>query len=374
MKFTISSTTLLNRLQTIGKVIASKNAMSILDNFLMEINGNKLTLTASDLETTISSSIDIEDTGDNIAIALPAKLLTETLKEFAEQPLTFDINTENLAVEFKTETGKFNFIGLNGNEYPQEPALKDDMKVITINPETLANGVNRTAFATATEDTRPTMTGVFFKFDNNQITFVATDAHKLVRLTNKLEGCEIDSSFILPKKTANLLKNLLANESEDIMISFDDKNIIFEMSHYRTVSRQIEGKYPNYNSVIPQNNPYEIIIDRMQFANAIKRVGAFANQSTNLIKLNIETGNIHLSAQDIDFSISAQENLACQFEGDPIRIGFKAPLLTDILNSIDCNEVRLQLADPSRAGIILPLENEENEDVLMLLMPMLINE
>ncbi len=374
MKFTVSSSLLLSRLQMVGKVISSKNTMAILDNFLLQVNGNTLTITATDLETTLTTTLEIDNQEGDITIALPAKLLMDSLKEFPEQPLCFDINPENLAVVFRTETGNYNFIGQNGNEYPKAPALKDENFKCTMDAAILGAGVGKTAFAAATEDLRPTMTGIFFRFDNTGVTFVATDAHKLVRLINTTVQTENEASFILPRKAANMVKNLVASEKGEVRISFDDKNIVFEMPSYVMICRQIEGRFPNYNGVIPQNNPYEIILDRHQFISSIKRIIAFANQGTYLVKLSISTGKMTLSAQDIDFSISAQETIPCQFEGESINIGFKAPLLVDILNGISSNEVRLQLADPSRAGIILPLENEENEDMLTLLMPMLINE
>ena len=374
MKFTVSSSLLLSRLQMVGKVTSSKNTMAILDNFLLQVNGNKLTITASDLETTLTTTLEVDNQEGDITIALPAKLLIDSLKEFPEQPLCFDINPENLAVMLRTETGNYNFIGQNGNEYPKAPELKEEHFKYTMESSVLGAGVSKTAFAAATEDLRPTMTGIYFRFGNEGVTFVATDAHKLVRLINKTVTSEVESSFILPRKAANTVKNLVASEKCDVQISFDDKNIIFELPTYRMICRQIEGRFPNYNGVIPQNNPYEIILDRHQFISALKRILAFANQGTYLVKLSIEAGRMTLSAQDIDFSISAKETIPCQFEGEPINIGFKAPLLVDILNGISSNEVRLQLADPSRAGIILPLENEENEDMLTLLMPMLINE
>lgn len=374
MKFTVSSSTLLHRIQVIGKVIAAKNQMAILEYFLLDVKGNNLTITASDLETTISTTITIDNGDGDVTIALPSKLLSESLKEFGDQPLVFDINPENLAVELKTETGRFNFIGQNSEEFPEEPALGEEILTATVKTGTLATGISKTIFATAVDDGRPMMTGIFFKFENESLTFVATDAHKLVRLVNTATTNDMEASFILPKKSASLLKNILGGLNDEAKISFDDKNIVFEMEGYRMVCRQINGKYPNYNSVIPTNNPYEIIIDRQTFANAIKRIIPFANQASQLIKLTIESGSITLLAQDIDFSNAAQEKISCQFEGDPINIGFKATLLADILSDFSSDEVRLQLADPSRAGIILPSENEENEDLLMLLMPMLIND
>ncbi len=374
MKFTVSSSTLLHRIQVIGKVIAAKNQMAILEYFLLDVKGNNLTITASDLETTISTTITIDNGDGDVTIALPSKLLSESLKEFGDQPLVFDINPENLAVELKTETGRFNFIGQNSEEFPEEPALGEEILTATVKTGTLATGISKTIFATAVDDGRPMMTGIFFKFENESITFVATDAHKLVRLVNTATTNDMEASFILPKKSASLLKNILGGLNDEAKISFDDKNIVFEMEGYRMVCRQINGKYPNYNSVIPTNNPYEIIIDRQSFANAIKRIIPFANQASQLIKLTIESGSITLLAQDIDFSNAAQEKISCQFEGETINIGFKATLLADILSNFSSDEVRLQLADPSRAGIILPSENEENEDLLMLLMPMLIND
>lgn len=373
MKFTVSSSLLLSRLQMVGKVVSSKNTMAILENFLLQVTGNSLTITASDLETTLRTTIEIDNNDGDITIALPAKLLMDTLKEFPEQPLEFDINPENMAVMFRTETGNYNFVGKNGNEFPQSPELAEGYHTHMMNAEVLTAGVTKTAFAAATEDLRPTMTGIFFKFATDGITFVATDAHKLVRIINTTVTSDEETSFILPRKAASLVKNLLVGEKEDVMISFDTKNIVFEMPNYHMICRQIEGKFPNYNGVIPQNNPYEIIIDRLAFINALKRTSVFAS-GIALVKLGISSGKLQLSAQDIDFSQSAQETLPCQYEGDPINIGFKAPLLIDILNGISGNEVRVLLADPSRAGIVLPLENEENEDMLTLLMPMLINE
>jgi DNA polymerase-3 subunit beta len=240
--------------------------------------------------------------------------------------------------------------------------------------EILANGVNKAAFATADDDLRPTMTGIYFDIKSDDITFVATDAHKLVRLKNTSVKSGVDAAFILPKKPANMLKNIIAKESGDVEIRFDQKNIVFKLPSYVMVCRQIEGRFPNYNGVIPQNNPYKLIIDRLSLMNAIKRVYTFSNQGTGLIKLAISENTLVITAQDIDFSTSAKETMTCQYQGETINIGFKAPFLVDILNNINSGDVVIELADPSRAGIILPFENEANEELLMLLMPMLITE
>ncbi len=374
MNFIVSSTALLSHLQSIGRVINSKSSLPILENFLLKVQGNTLSLTASDLETTLVTSLEVENASGDICLAVNAKLLMDSLKEFAEQPLQFDIDEGNLAVVVKTANGNYNFIGLRGDEYPELPVLGDDAQTLTMPVEVLANGVSKAVFATADDDLRPTMTGIFFDIKPEDVTFVATDAHKLVRLKNMAVKSGVDASFILPKKPAGLLKAVIAKEVGDVEISFDQKNIAFHLPSYTMVCRQIEGRFPNYNGVIPQNNPYRLIIDRVSLMNAAKRVFAFSNQGTGLIKLAISNNQLVVSAQDIDFSTSAEETLVCQYDGNEITIGFKAPFLIDILNNINSSDVIMALADPSRAGVILPFENEADEDLLMLLMPMLLSE
>ena len=374
MNFIVASTALLSHLQSIGRVINSKSSLPILENFLLKVQGNTLSLTASDLETTLVTSLEVENASGDICLAVNAKLLMDSLKEFAEQPLQFDIDEGNLAVVVKTANGNYNFIGLRGDEYPELPVLGDDAQTLTMPVEVLANGVSKAVFATADDDLRPTMTGIFFDIKPEDVTFVATDAHKLVRLKNMAVKSGVDASFILPKKPAGLLKAVIAKEAGDVEISFDQKNIAFRLPSYTMVCRQIEGRFPNYNGVIPQNNPYRLIIDRVSLMNAAKRVFAFSNQGTGLIKLAISNNQLVVSAQDIDFSTSAEETLVCQYDGNEITIGFKAPFLIDILNNINSSDVIMALADPSRAGVILPFENEADEDLLMLLMPMLLSE
>lgn len=374
MNFIVSSTALLSHLQSIGRVINSKSSLPILENFLLKVQGNTLSLTASDLETTLVTSLEVENASDDICLAVNAKLLMDSLKEFAEQPLQFDIDEGNLAVVVKTANGNYNFIGLRGDEYPELPVLGDEAQTLTMPVEVLANGVSKAVFATADDDLRPTMTGIFFDIKPEDVTFVATDAHKLVRLKNMAVKSGVDASFILPKKPAGLLKAVIAKEVGDVEFSFDQKNIAFRLPSYTMVCRQIEGRFPNYNGVIPQNNPYRLIIDRVSLMNAAKRVFAFSNQGTGLIKLAISNNQLVVSAQDIDFSTSAEETLVCQYDGNEITIGFKAPFLIDILNNINSSDIIMALADPSRAGVILPFENEADEDLLMLLMPMLLSE
>jgi DNA polymerase-3 subunit beta len=374
MKFTVSSNGLLNHLQAISRVINSKNTLPILDNFLFKIEAGKLILTASDLETTLITSMELDGYEGEGVIALSAKILLDTLKEFSDQPLTFDINDDNLAMTIKSETGVYNFIGQNGDEYPKVMSMADDFNSLVIPTPILNSGINKTLFATADDELRPVMNGIFFDITNEDLTMVASDAHKLVRFKTTGAKGENVASFILPKKPTNLLKNILPKESGDVLIQFDSKNASFTLSNYKMVCRLIEGRYPNYNSVIPQNNPYKAIIDRSSLINTLKRVSVFSNQASNLVKLEFSENEIHISAQDIDFSISAEEKIPCQYQGEAMKIGFKSSFLIDILANISSSEVVMELADPSRAGLIFPFESEEDEDTLMLLMPMMLND
>ncbi len=374
MKFIVSSTKLSSHLQAISRVISSKSTLPILDSFLFNLKDNTLTITASDLETTLITSLDVENAKGEGLVAFQSKILLDTLREFPEQPLSFEINDDNFAMTIKSETGSYNFIGQNGNEYPRMPELAAETQTLNFPAEILNAGISKSLFATADDELRPVMNGVYFDITTDGVTIVATDAHKLVRMKTVVTKGEATAAFILPKKPATLLKNILPKETNDVQVQFDDKNVFFTLSNYRMVCRQVEGRYPNYNGVIPQNNPHKLIIDRVAFMNVLKRVSIFANQASNLIKLKISANEMQVSAQDIDFSISAEEKISCQYDGEAMSIGFKSNFLIDILSNINSPEVVLELADPSRAGIVLPLENEENEELLMLLMPMLLND
>jgi len=379
MKFKASSTVLLSHLQAISRVINSKNSLQILDNFLLNLEGNLLTITASDTETTLITSMEVEDVTGSGKVAVSSRLLLDTLREFSEQPLSFQVNDSNLAMVITSANGNYNFIGQNGDEYPRLPELQADAKHMNMSVSTLAAGISKTLFCTADDELRPVMNGIYFDIFKDGITLVATDAHKLVRYktsyTSVTLGEEEDkTSFILPKKPANMLKNILPKESGDVEIKFDSKNAYFKLSNYTMICRQVEGRYPNYNGVIPKENPYKVIVDRTSLLNALKRVSVFSNQASNLVKLHIADNKIAISAQDIDFSISAEETINCQYADDAIKIGFKSAFLIEILSNIGASDVVLELTDPSRAGIILPFENEENEEILMLLMPMLLND
>jgi len=375
MKFVVSSTELLSHLNAISKVISSKNTLPILDNYLFQLEDNRLTVTASDLESTLITSLELDNAEGKGDIAVPAKLLNDTLKEFPDQPLTFKFDMGTFGIDIYSENGKFSIVGQDGDEFPQLPELNEAAaSTIQVPHDVLQSGIQRTLFATADDELRPVMNGIFMELGTNDLTFVASDAHKLVRYKRADARADVDSSFILPKKPAALLKNLLAKEDYDVKLQFDEKNAFFTLSNFKLICRLVEGNYPSYNSVIPTNNPNKLIVDRLEFYNTIKRVSVFANQASNLIKFHISDNQLVISAQDVDFSISAVERIKCQYEGEEIEIGFKSTFLLEILSNISSSEVRVELSDPTRAGLLLPAEKDfDEEDVLMLLMPMMIN-
>lgn len=374
MRFVVSSTALLSHLQAISKVINSKNTLPILDCFLLDLNGSTLSLTAADSETRLVTSLEVNEAEGSGKFAVNAKNLLDPLKELPEQPLTFEINSDNLETFIYFHNGKYNFIGQSGDDYPQPKELKESAVSLSIDPQVLFSGINRTLFASADDELRPVMNGVYFDITADDLTFVASDGHKLVRCKTLAAKGEERASFILPKKPANLLRSILPKESEVVEIKFDENNAYIKMSTYTMTCRFIEGRYPNYNSVIPQNNTNKVILDRLAFLNALKRVSVFSNQASNLIRLQLSDRNIVVSAQDIDFSTAAEETIPCEYTGTAMSIGFKSSFLIDILNNIPSNDVSLELSDPSRAGLIIPTENEDNEDLLMLLMPMMLND
>ncbi|MGV8096882.1 MAG: DNA polymerase III subunit beta [Mangrovibacterium sp.] len=375
MKFVVSSTELLSHLNAISKVISSKNTLPILDNYLFQLEDNRLTVTASDLESTLITSLMLDNTEGQGDIAIPARLLNDTLREFPEQPLTFKIEQENFSIDIYSENGKFSIVGQSGDDFPQLPRLKEEVaSTINVNHDILLSGISKTLFATADDELRPVMNGIFIELGENDMTFVASDAHKLVRYKRSDAKAEMEASFILPKKPAALLKNLLVKEDFDVKLQFDDKNAFFTLTNFKLICRLVEGNYPSYNSVIPTNNPNKLVIDRLEFYNTVKRVSVFANQASNLIRFQIDDNQLVVSAQDVDFSISAVERIKCQYEGDEIEIGFKSTFLQEILSNLSSAEVRVELSDPTRAGLLLPVEKEfDEEDILMLLMPMMIN-
>ena len=373
MKFVVSSSELLTPLQAVSRVISSKNSMSILENFLFQLSGGTLTITASDLETTVQASIPIQEVEKEGAIAIPAKLLTESLKEFPEQPLEFSLNPENMLIDISWAKGKFQLPGLPGDDYPELPALKDDYTEISFPAATLLEGISRSLYATAEEEMRPVMNGILFDMDDEQTTLVASDAHKLLCYTRKSLTASKPSRFILPKKPASILKTLLPKVIGNIEVTFDDKNAVFLFPNYRLVCRLVEGNYPAYRTVIPTNNVNKAVIDRIELLNSVRRVAVCSNQASNLIRVKLEQDEITVSAQNLDFSISAYERIGCQYNGDLMEIGFKWVFLAEILTNLPGQDVSLELSDPSRAGLLIPQSlTDPNEDICALIMPMMI--
>lgn len=374
MKFIISSTVLSSRLQAISRVVNSKNSLPILDCFLFELMDGTLSVTASDGETTMIATVEVNESDVDDSFAVTAKTLLDALKEIPEQPLTFEVNTDTLEVTVHYQNGKYSLMGQSAVEFPKSSLLSEDAVRLEMDAQVLLKGINRAVFATADDELRPVMNGVYFDITTEDITLVASDGHKLVRSKTFSAKGNDRAAFILPKKPAFLLKNLLPKEMGMVNVEFDNHNAAFTMENFQLVCRLIEGRYPNYNSVIPQNNPYKVTIDRVSLIGVLRRVSIFSSQASSLIKLRLQENQIQVSAQDIDFSTSAEETIACQYDGKPMSIGFKATFLLDILNNITSEEVIIELTDPSRAGVITPVEQEEQEDLLMLLMPMMLSD
>lgn len=373
MKFVVSSSAFLSFLSTTSKVISSKNTLPILDYFLFEVKGDELRVTGSDLETTITGVIKPEKVEKEGIIAAPVKLLLDSLKEFSDQPLTFEADEAKWEIKMSWKSGSITLPGTSGLSYPAAPELGDDRQEIEFDVDVLLAGINKTLFATADDELRPVMNGVYFDLAPDKYIFVATDAHKLVKYSVETEG-GVTASFILPKKPANLLRTILVKEDDTVKVGFDSKNVVFTLKNSTLICRLIEGNYPNYNGVIPANNPNKVIADRIEFLNAIKRVAVCSNQATNLIKLDIANNNISLTAQDLDYSYSAHESLPCSYEGDPMSIGFKSTFLVEILSNVETPSVIVELADSTRSGVFKPLYDEkQSSETLMILMPMLIN-
>ena len=373
MKFSVSSSALLSLLATTGKVISNKNTLPILDYFLMELSGSELKVTTSDLETTLVGSIAVESVESEGTIAAPAKLMLDSLKEFPEMPLTVEVNEKNWEIKISWKSGSLSIPGASAVSYPAVPQLSAEKKEMKMDVDTLVAGINKTIFATADDELRPVMNGIFISLTPGTLTFVGTDAHKLVKYESEMEN-EVNSSFILPKKPANLLKSVLLKEDDAIEVAFDSKNAQFKLKSHTLVCRLIEGNYPNYKAVIPENNPNKVLVDRIELLNGIKRVAVCSNPTTNLIRMDIEANKIALTAQDIDFSVSANETISCSYDGQMISIGFKSTFLVEILSNMETPTVQVELADSTRAGVFKPVYDEKQSSAaLMLLMPMMIN-
>lgn len=373
MKFTISSSALLSTLSTTGKVVSNKNTLPILDYFLFDLKDGILKVTASDLETTLITTVAVDGVEREGTIAAPVKLMLDSLKEFSEQPLTIEADENTWEITVSWKSGSLKIPGTSGLGYPALPELGEEKSEVEMDVDMMIGGINKTIFATADDHLRPIMNGIYVNIAEGEVTFVATDAHKLVKYNAQAEVAAA-SSFILPKKPSNLLRSILLKEEEAVKVSFDKKNVVFNLSGSTLVCRLIEGVYPNYNAVIPAANPNKVIVDRVELLNAIKRVAVCSNQATNLVEFNINANTINLATKDLDFSYSAQETVMCAYEGSAITIGFKSTFLVDILSNIETPSVVIELADSTRAGVFKPLYDEpQSANTLMLLMPMMIN-
>jgi len=374
MRFTVSSTALGSRLAALARVINSKNSLPILGDFLFEIIDGRLHLTASDSEVMMKTTLELAETDSDGRFCVGNHDLLEAVKGISEQPITFEVDQNSNIARINYQNGMFSLPVENADEFPQPQQIGDEATTINIPTPLLAENINRSLFATAQDELRPVMNGLYFDLTPDHLAIVASDGHKLVRNKVLSIRSEQPNSFILPKKPATLLKGVLGKQGGDVVIRFDERNaeIIFEEGV--VICRLIEGRYPNYNSVIPQSNPNQLTIDRQGLLAALRRVQPFSNESSNLIRFHVENGTLQLDAEDYDFSKTATERMSCDYNGMPMSIGFKGSSFIEILSNFECEQVVIQLADPSRAGLVLPSEQPENQDVLMLMMPMLIND
>ena len=370
MKFIVSSSALLKQLQQISGVINANTVLPILEDFLFEIEKNKLTVVATDLETVMKVHLDIE-AKDSGKVCIPAKILMDSLKNISEQPLTFSID-KNFSVEITSDNGKYKVMGENPDNFPKEPAA-DDANSFTMSSSALVTAINKAIFAVSNDDLRPAMTGVFFELDKKGITFVATDAHRLVRYTRSDVSCPKKDSFIVPKKPLSLLKSVLPSNSDELEVSYNSNHLFVKHKGTELVCRLIDARFPDYKVVIPFDNPYKLTVNKNDFQSALRRVSVFSNKSTNQVALTINGSELQLAAQDIDFSFEGNERMNCQYDGEDLQIAFNAKFLIEMLSAADTEEVTIELSTPTKAGIIKPTEKDENEELLMLVMPLMLN-
>jgi DNA polymerase-3 subunit beta len=370
MKFIVSSSYLQKHLQQLGGVINNNNTLPILDNFLMELSGNELKVSASDMETTMVSKLAVESESHG-SIALPAKLLLDTLRTFPEQPLTFHATGTIMVVSH--DKGKSEISCAAAEEFPRSVTISNPSSTQILG-NTLATAINKTIFASGNDDLRPVMSGVFFQFTSDSLTFVATDAHKLVRYRREDLVATETAEFIMPKKPLNLLKVMLQGSETVVLIEYNKSNAQFSFDGTTIICRLIDGKYPNYEAVIPQENPNKLVISRTQFLNSVRRVSIFSNKTTHQIRLKMAGAELNISAEDLDYSNKADERLTCDYQGEDMQIGFNSRFLIEMLNNLSCDDVSLEMSLPNRAGILTPVDGlEDGELVTMLVMPVMLN-
>jgi DNA polymerase-3 subunit beta len=370
MKFIVSSSALLKQLQQISGVINANTVLPILEDFLFEIDKNKLNVVATDLETVMRVQMDIE-AKENGRVCIPAKILIDSLKNIPDQPLTFTID-KNFGIEMTSDNGKYKVMGENPDNFPKEPSA-DDTTSFEMTSSALVTGINKSLFAVSSDDLRPAMTGVYFELDKNFVQFVATDAHRLVRYKRTDVKCPKSDSFIVPKKPLNILKSAMPDNDDVITVSYNSNHLFVTHGNTQMSCRLIDARFPDYKVVIPADNPYKMIVTKSDFQGALRRVSVFSNKSTNQVVLNISGSELQLAAQDIDFSFEGNERMKCQYDGEDLAIAFNARFLIEMLNAAESDEVRMELSTPTKAGIIKPMEADENEELLMLVMPLMLN-
>ena len=370
MKFIVSSSALLKQLQQINGVINANTVLPILEDFLFDIEKNKLTVVATDLETVMKVQLDVE-AKESGRVCIPAKILMESLKNISEQPLTFNID-KNFGIELTSDNGKYKVMGENPDNFPKEP-VADDANSFTITSSALVTAINKSLFAVSNDDLRPAMTGVFFELDKKSLTCVATDAHRLVKYKRTDVVCPQKDTFIVPKKPLTLLKSALPDNNDELTVSYNSNHLFVKHGATELVCRLIDARFPDYKVVIPVDNPYKLTVNKTDFQNALRRVNVFSNKSTNQVALSITGSELQLAAQDVDFSFEGNERMACQYDGEDLQIAFNAKFLIEMLNAAETPEINIELSTSTKAGIIRPAENGENEDLLMLVMPLMLN-
>lgn len=371
MRFIVSTSVLLKQLQAISGASSTSTVLPILENFLFEIKDNLLTISATDLQTSMVTSLPIEAKEEG-RVAMPSKILIDTLKTLPDQPVAFSVDTSSLAIEISAGDGKYKLSGENADDFPKIPVV-DNASTVEISSSILFEAINKSIFAVSTDELRPAMAGVYVQLDEKSTTFVATDAHRLVRYRRTDIGAEKSASIILPKKALNLLKSSMPNDDSKVVMEYNNTNAFFQFGNINLICRLVDERYPDYEAVIPQINPNKLTVDRAQFLNTLRRVVIFANKTTHQVRLKISGSELHISAEDLDFSNEAHERLSCQFEGEDMEIGFNAKFLVEMLSNLSCEEVVLEMSSPNRAGLLLPAVKQDDEDVLMLVMPVMLN-
>lgn len=370
MNFIVSSSSLLRQLQHVSGVISTNTVLPILEDFLFQIEENKLVITATDLETVMKVKMDVEAKSAG-KVCIPARILVDYLKSNSDQPLTFHVDKKTYAIDITADNGKYKIMGEDPENFPKDP-VADNSTSFEMNCETLATAIQKTLFSTSSDDLRPAMTGVYFELSKKALTFVATDAHRLVKYDRKDVKCAKEDHFIAPKKPLNLLRGTLPMDKSPLKISYTSNYLFVEHGSAEVICRLIDARFPDYRVVIPKDNPYKLTVNTADFQSALRRVGVFANKSTNLVKISISGSELQLNAQDIDFSFEGNERMQCRYDGEDMEIAFNAKFMVEMLNAADSDEVIMELSTPNRAGILLPVDHEEDENLLMLVMPLML--